>query len=700
MSPPASLLFLQLGLAQAGAGQPAPAVPVLDAVQVSASRVPEPASTVPASVSVRALPPTGPDGARINLSEALHGIPGLLARERQNLAQDLQISIRGFGARSTFGIRGLRLYLDGIPITLPDGQGQVSNIALGSVGRIEVLRGPYSVLYGNAAGGVIQAFTADGGASPGVRATIAGGSHDLQRMGTNLRGADGPFDYHVDLAHSDVDGFRRHSRARRDSLNIKLRYELDPSRQVSFLVNALDQPIAQDPLGLTRDQAREDPRQAIPAAFAFDTRKAVDHRQAGLLFEQQDARRGLRLLAYAGQRDVLQFLAVPVAAQANPLSGGGVVDLSSRFSGAEVRWTAHSSLADRPLDLVAGISFDQQDQHRLGHENFLGPQLGVIGRLRRDQEDRVSAFDQYAQLNWQASPRLGLRLGLRHSQVRFRSRDRYVVAGNPDDSGAVAFSALSPVASIGYTHGRSTYFYASYGAGFETPTFDELGYRPDGSAGLNFDLDEVNARSLELGVKGALAGHLRWQLAVFRADSDDELAVVANSGGRSSYANVGPARRQGLEMGMQWNAGGRWNHELAYTLLDARYRDSFLTCAGGPCSMPALPVAAGTRLPGVARSQVALASRWTGNGGWDAAVEAEALGPVSANTLGDQHASGYFLLDTAIGYSWQAGRRAFLRIDNLLDRSYVGSVIVNESNGRHFEPAPGRSLVLGLDWRW
>lgn len=701
MSLPASLLALALAQVDpASPATPAPTIPVLDTVQVSASRLPEPAATVPASVSVRTLPATGPDTARVNLSEALHGIPGLLARERQNLAQDLQISIRGFGARSTFGIRGLRLYLDGIPITLPDGQGQVSNIGLGSVGRIEVLRGPYSVLYGNAAGGVIQAFTADGADAPGIRATASAGSHDLRRLGANLRGVEGSLDYHVDLAHSELEGFRRHSRARRDSLNVKLRYDFDADRELTFLLNALDQPLAQDPLGLTRDQAREDPAQAIPAAFAFDTRKSVDHRQAGVLFEQEQSGHRFRVLAYAGQRDVLQFLAVPVAAQANPLSGGGVVDLSSRFSGAEVRWTRQAMIADRPLDLVAGIGFDQQDQHRLGHENFLGTRLGVIGRLRRDQMDRVSAFDQYAQLNWQANARVGLRLGLRHSEVRFRSNDRYVLAGNPDDSGAVAFSALSPVASIGYTHGESSFFYVSYGAGFETPTFDELGYRPDGSAGLNFELDEVNTRSFEVGAKGRLAGGWRWQLALFRADSDDELSVVANSGGRSSYANVGPARRQGLELGTQWQAGERWRHELAYTLLDARYRDSFLTCAGGPCATPSLFVAAGTRLPGVARSQLALASRWTGNGGWDAAVEAEALGPVSANTLGDQRAPGYFLMDASVGFSWQAGRRAFLRIDNLFDRRYIGSVIVNESNGRHFEPAPERGMVIGLDWRW
>lgn len=698
------LLCLHAALAQGTETAPvAPArkpVPTLEKVQVSASRMPEPASAVPASVSVRELSAPGPDGPRVNLSEALHGIPGLLARERQNLAQDLQLSIRGFGSRSTFGIRGLRLYLDGIPASLPDGQGQVSNIALGATGRIEVLRGPYSVLYGNAAGGVIQVFSADGADEPGLRSSAAAGSNGLRRLGLNLRGAQAPFDYHLDLARTEVDGYRRHSRARRESFNLKLRFEADPGRRLTLLANALEQPFAQDPLGLTREQARDDPRQAVPAALAFDTRKSVDHRQAGLLWEQEGVAQDLRLLAYGGRREVLQFLAVPVAAQANPLSGGGVVDLSSRFSGAEVRWTARGHFAGRPLDLVLGTSFDQQDQHRRGHENFIGPRLGVIGRLRRDQLDRVSALGQYAQLNWQASARLGLRLAMRHSLVRFDSNDRYIAAGNPDDSGRREFSALSPVASIEFRPDDRNYFYASYGAGFETPTFDELGYRPDGSAGLNFALEEVNTRSLEIGAKGRVGGDWRWQAALFRADSDDELAVTANSGGRASYANVGPARRQGLELAIQWDDGGRWRHELAYTYLDARYRKSFLTCAGGPCANPALFVPAGTPVPGTARSQLAIAARWTGGRGWDASVEAEAVGSVRANTAGDQRAPGYAVLDATLGRAWQAGRRAFLRVDNLLDRRYIGSVIVNESNGRHYEPAPGRSLVLGLDWRW
>lgn len=697
----ASLLCLQTATVPVSPQAAEPASPTtLDAVQVTATRLPEPVFVVPGSISVRAIGDAA-DRPGVNVSEILHGIPGILARERQNQAQDLQISIRGFGARSTFGIRGVRLYLDGIPATLPDGQGQVSNFNLMSAARIEVLRGPYSALYGNASGGVIQLFTADGADDPGLHVSTAAGSDGLLRGDIALRGVDGALDYHLSLGRSQTQGYREHSAAGRNLFNAKLAFAAPSGTRITVLANALDQPEAEDPLGLTLEQAQADPRQVVPAAFAFDTRKSVLQRQAGLVLEQPvGGAQSLRVLGYAGRRDVLQFLAVPVAAQANPLSGGGVVDLHSRYSGVDARWSLGAELAGRPLDLVAGLAFDQQDQHRRGRENFRGSELGVEGALRRDQDDRVSNSDRYVQASWQLSDAVGLRAGLRRSSVRFVSADHYVTPGNPDDSGRREFSATSPVLSLSYQPDESLFLYASSGRGFETPTFDELGYRPDGSAGLNFELDAVRTRSLEVGAKGRHGKFLQWQAALFRADSDEELAVVANSGGRSSYANVGPSRRQGVELAMQWMAGEHWRNEFAYTLLDARSREAFAVCAGGPCATPTIPVPAGTPLPGTARQVLAASSRWTSGNGWDAGIEVELVSSVAANSTGTLRAPGYAVLDLSTGYVWQPGRRAFLRLGNIFDRRYIGSVIVNEANWRGFEPAPGRNVLVGLDWRF
>ena len=682
--------------AAVAAQQGAPAT-TLEPVQVSASRDTRPVFTTPAAVDVRDVDAQARNRAGTSLSDALRGVPGLVARERQNLAQDVQLSIRGFGTRATFGIRGIRLLLDGMPLTMPDGQGQVSNLPLSALSRIEVLRGPAALLYGNAAGGVIQAFTASGRDDPGIDLQARLGSDSLARQSTTLRAAGDDLDALVGLSHLETDGFREHSRASRNLLHARFGLERGPWR-ASVLLNGMDQARAEDPLGLTAAQWEADPRQAPAAALAFDTRKSVAHRQAGLVLEPAAGSEPWRLMAYGGTREVVQFLSVPVASQASPTSGGGVVDLDSRFGGLDLRVAGSAELAGRSLRWVAGLAFDRQRQHQLGFENFRDGQLGVRGALRRDQVDRVDNRDAYLQADWAMARAWTLQAGVRRSEVRFRSEDAYVAAGNPDDSGARRFVATSPAVALGWQARDDLFVFATWGRGFETPTFDELGYRPDGSAGLNFALDASRNRGLEVGARGR-RGDWQWQLGAFDNRADAELVVVANSGGRSSYANAGAARRRGLELAAQWQPGPRWRHAATWTHLDARTLDPFLTCAGTPCPAPTLTVAAGTRLPGTPRDQAWLSSTYT-RAQWEASVELEAVGPVTANSSGTARAPGYALLNLALARDFGEGRRAFARIGNLFDRRHVGSVIVNEGNGRYYEPAPGRHLLVGLDWRW
>jgi iron complex outermembrane receptor protein len=688
-------------LAQASATA---APPTLETVQVTATRTTKPASTVPAAISVVDGDKLAGDTIGVNLSEKLVGVTGLLARERQNYAQDLQISIRGFGARSTFGIRGLRLYLDGMPATMPDGQGQVSNFNLASAGRIEVLRGPFSVLYGNASGGVIQMFTADGADDPGLRLDFAYGSDNTQRETAGIRGANGRLDYNLSLTHFDTDGYREHSSAERNSFNGKLKVDFAGKGMLTLIGNALDSPQALDPLGLTAAQFADDPRQAVAAATQFNTRKSVRHQQLGIVFEHDlGSSQSLRLLGYGGSRAISQFLAIPVGTQANPLHGGGVVDLDSEFSGVDARWTLHANLAARPLELVVGVNSDRQDQHRLGFNNFLGSALGVRGLLRRDQDDRVRNFDQYAQAYWSPTNSVTALIGLRHSTVRFDSKDNYITPSNPDDSGQREFSAISPVVGISLKPNAAWNLYASHGRGFETPTFDELGYRPDGSAGLNFDLQAMKTRSTEIGAKGRLARNTDIELALFRADTDNELAVATNAGGRSTFQNVGRARRQGIEFNLQTRFGEHWRASVAYTLIDATFLDAFLTCSSVPCPTPNSLVPAGSDIPGVPRASLHVAANWQRGDGWYAGIAGQYLDSVSVNNVGNARTHPYAVFDANAGYLFKGRRfsvKAYARIGNILDRRYAGSVIVNETSGRFYEPAPGRSFLLGMDWRW
>jgi len=351
---------------------------------------------------------------------------------------------------------------------------------------------------------------------------------------------------------------------------------------------------------------------------------------------------------------------------------------------------------------VIGVSVDRQDQQRRGFENFVGDQLGVRGRLRRDEDNRVRSESVYAQLAWQPSAAWYLHGGLRRTRVRFRSRDEYVTADNPDDSGAVEFAASTPVVGASVQLRPGLHLYASAGRGLETPTFDELGYRPDGSAGLNFALRPSRSHSQEFGLKLDRANGAHAELALFRADTRDELAVASNSGGRSTYHNVGRARREGLELSADEPVGEHVRVQAAYTWLHAWYRDDFLTCASCPCVAPTALAPAGTAIPGLPRSALTVSARVGEELGWYGRFTAQALSAVPVANIGGQRAAGFAVFGASLGYAFAQPRvdgRWFVALENAFDRHYAGSVIVNESNGRYFEPAAGRTWLLGLELR-
>ena len=694
-------LFAPCALA-APAGEPQLPAETLDRVVVTATRLETvSAFDTPASTSAVSL---GDGGARPQaaLSEVLDGIPGLLARERQNLAQDTQLSIRGFGARSTFGVRGLRLYADGVPATMPDGQGQVSHFNMLGADRVEVVRGPFSALHGNSSGGVIQLWSDIPEEGHEARAQASVGSHDSTVVGARLSGAGDLLGYSVSASVLDTQGYRDHSAARRESLNAKLR--LKPGAgTLDLLLNHFNAPDAKDPLGLTRAQAWQDPRQASPVAAQYDTRKSVRQDQLGAVYDWPFANGHMvRAMAYGGRRDVEQYLALPIAAQANPLNSGGVIDLDNDYGGADVRWSWTGDMAGRPFELSAGINADRQRQHRRGYENFVGTTLGVRGTLRRNERNQVANADQYAQAWWRLAPRWSLLVGARHSRVNFRSDDAYVTATNPDDSGRVVYERTTPVAGLVFSPTDTLRLYASVGRGFETPTFNEVGYRADGGAGLAFDLRPATSRNIELGLKWRSQQGARIEAALFRADTDDELAVARNVGGRSSFRNVGGARREGVEVQADLPLHDAWQLQFAYTWLDAAFRDSFPICTASGCTSPVVQVAAGTRIPGVARQQASARLRWQGEQ-WNASAQVIAVGDVTVNDTGSERAPGYGLLNLELVRDWTpgAGRlQGFARIDNALDRFHIGSVIVNEGNGRFYEPGADRTFTVGLRWLW
>ncbi len=638
------------------------------------------------------------DKLQVNLSESLVAVPGLQIQNRYNYAQDLQLSIRGFGARSTFGVRGVRIYVDGIPATLPDGQGQTSNIDIGSAERIDVLRGPFSALYGNSSGGVVQVFTERGEAPPKVEASFAAGSFGTRREGLKASGAKGNIDWVLDTNHFHTDGWRTHSAAERDIVNGKLGVQVDEDTRATVILNSV-RVHAQDPLGLTQAQLGLDPRSA-PLAVQYDTRKTVDQRQLGLLLEHRvNADNDLRLMVYGGTRDTTQFQSIPPSAQASALQSGGVIGLSRSYGGADLRWTSRTRLADRPFEWTAGVSYDLLREHRTGYENYTGtvarPVLGVQGRLRRDENNEASNGDPYLQANWHVAERWTLEAGLRYSTVRFRSTDHYIAGANGDDSGSARYRQALPVAAVRYAATPNLNLYATAGRGFETPTLNEISYRPGGLPGLNFAVQPSVNDSVEVGAKARMADGLL-TAALFQTRTSDEIVTNTNVGGRSTFQNAGRTRREGAELGWFRETEGHWRTQVAATWLTARYSDGF--CSPSPCGA-ANAVAAGNRIPGIAQRSVFVAYGYAPAEGWHAGAEARGISRIQANDANTASAPGYVVAAVHAGYNRRFGPwnlNVFARVDNLFDRRTVGSVIVNEGNRRYFEPAPGRNWVAGV----
>jgi len=635
---------------------------------------------------------------QVNLSESLASVPGASVQNRQNYAQDLQLSVRGFGARSSFGVRGVRLYADGIPGTMPDGQGQFSQFDLGSADHIEVLRGPFSALYGNSSGGVITLFSEDPPPGLAVKGQVAAGSFGMRREALKIGDGRADSSFLVDAAHFETQGYREHSAAERNNLNARWRIGLSDVSTLTLTANAVQTPLVQDPLGLTQAQLAL-PTQAGTGADTFNTRKSLQQQQIGLSYERQP-QRGLELVAqvYAGHRATLQFQAIPVASQNPPTHPGGVIDLGRDFWGADVRVSAAPDLAGKPLRLTAGIAYDKLAEDRRGYLNYVGTTLGVVGTLRRALNNDVFDVDQYAQAQWEPSAQWLLLAGLRHSVVAVSSVDKLALPGTSANSG-VRYQATNPVAGLTYRATRMLSVYGAYGRGFETPTLNDIAYRSvDGSVpGLNLALQPARSDNYELGLK-TLSGTTRYNLSAFHIDTRNELAVLQNSRGRSVFQNIKATTRSGVELGATQPLGSSLKAQLAYTWLRAVVADAYLTCTVVPCLQPTTPVASGSRLPAVPLQSLYAALSWQPvHTGLTLTAELIGRAQIYGNDTNSAAASGYWLGNLSVGLTQQRQRwqfSEFARIDNVADRRYVGSVIVNESNSRYFEPEPGRAFYL------
>lgn len=639
---------------------------------------------------------------QINLSEGLARVPGLVIRNRENYAQDLQVSIRGYGARSTFGVRGVRLFVDGIPASAPDGSGQAANFPLGSADRIEVVRGPFSALYGASSGGAILLYTEDGSRPGEIRAGVAAGANGLWRFSTQATGQTGTaeapgWSYTLDVGKFATDGARPQSAAHRSTANAKLSRAHDGGR--TTLVFNRQSAFALDPQGLSRTQFDANPEQTAPQPILFNTRKSVSQTQAGLAWDQALGNgHKVELMGYAGQRRVIQFQSIPPGNQnpvTSPGNSGGVIDLDRDYWGFNARWRLQREWNGGQLDLSAGLAGDRQTDLRRGYQNFTGAAatptaLGVLGALRRDETNRATTLDPYVRASWQKED-WTLEGGLRRVNARYVSTDTFL--SNGDQSGGVKFDGYLPVVGVRWQLAPQLQAFASVGRGLETPTLNEAAYRSDGGAGLNTALNASRSTSAEVGLRGRNAAGL-WNATLFDIRTRDEIVSAGTIDGRATFANGGSTKRQGLELSAEYGMGSV-TLSSAYTYLRARY-------GSGTASIPA-----GNRMPGLPEHQLFAQLAWapalvSGIGGVFT-LEARHTGSVFANDANNRVtalAEKHTLLGVGARFEQTTGAwtwREFVRIDNLTDKKHVGSVIVNDGNNRFFEPGLGRSLSAGVE---
>ena len=674
---PSSLLLASVVLASPVWAQvPSSGEAVLPTVEVSAPRLARELYATPAAVSTLAHEDLAQGRQRVRLDEALNRVPGVFLQNRDNFAQGQRIAIRGFGARAPFGVRGITVMVDGIPYTLPDGQAQLDAIDLDSAERIEVIRGPSSVLYGNAAGGVIDVTTADGRDSPGTRLRMGAGSDGYQKVALQNGGVQGDWSHHVSLTALSIDGYREQSSTEKYLLNAKLRRELGSERAVTAIINLLENPRSEDPGALNAREVAAGRDQAAPNSLALDAGQNVDQQLLGLQYEDLAAGDGeLYLKGFIAQRDFEQQL---------PFVGSSRLGYQRDYMGASAEYHHEVALGSLPLSYIVGVDVARQEDERF--RNDVDAQ-GAVGESLADETQTATSAGVFAQGDLALSEQLSLSLGARFDRVALDVDDRFLDDG--DQSGKRTFNEWSGSAGLSYRYRPQHQAYINTGTAFETPTFSEFA-NPAGG-GFNPAVEPQKAWNREIGLRGYIEPlAMDYDLALFSVRVRDEL-VPYDEGGRTFYQNAGDTNRDGLELALGWQLSDQWRLDSALTL--ARYEfDKFAT----PSER-----FDGNRIPGLPEQTWVTQLTWENIDQRFATLETEYIGDLVADNANATEVDSYWLLNLRVGDGWQLSEdtrlSAYLGLRNLLDEKHYANVRINGTFGRFYEPAPGRSVYGGVE---
>ena len=645
----------------------------LDEIVVSAMRMHSSLADVGRSISVIEMEGIQNATQLIALDEVLSAVPGLYMQNRYNFSQDLRVALRGFGVRSNFGIRGIKIIVDDIPETVPDGQAQVDSIDLGSAERIEVLRGPASSLYGNASGGVISVTSQLGGTEPFVEGKLAVGELGYEKYQLKAGGQVNRIDYLVNASYQEFEGYREHSASSGTMLNSKTRFNFAQTDSLTIALNLINQPDEQDPGGIDASQVAADRRSARAQNVSFDAGEELSQQKLGLVYRSDRFGGDLLLRNHYVWRDFANRL---------PFTGGGAVDLDRFFYGVGAQYTL-TGLGSDKFDLTFGFDIDRQDDDRLRFDN----NQGVLGALVFDQREQVDSNGVYAQGTYALNDAWSLNAGIRYDDLQYTVTDRFLADG--DDSGRRDFSEVSPSVSVSYRTGSNTFF-ASYSSAFETPTTTELA-NPDGSGGFNQSINPQQADNFEFGLRGA-AQSLSYEFAIFQIDLENELVPfeLAAFPGRTFYSNAGSSSRTGVEMAMTWTLGGGFSADVSYTWSEFEF-DNFIDNDGNDFS--------GNRLPGLPEHFGYFGFRYESDRGLSATIESVFSGKLFANTANTVSVPGYAVTNFRMSHEFSRGSwtlRPYLGINNIFDEEYNTNIRINAFGSRYFEPAPTRNIYAGI----
>lgn len=687
----ACLLFLTTPLVLSAQVDSGRVVPTIEPVRVQIARDGDrTVLDLPFAISRVSPDSLRPQLRRTGVGDLLFAIPGVQVQPRNNPTQDARIAVRGFGARSAFGVRGVKVLRDGIPMTLPDGQTPMDWLDLETVGSVEAIRGTAAALYGNAAGGVLDFRTRDAAPVPWsahARVWDGGGARRAQFLmsGTQAPELGHTSTWLASVTHTRTDGPRTYARQEATSGFVRAEGTVSKTR-LRLLVSGFDMPLAENPGALTAAELARDVRLPDSLNITRGANKTVRHAQVGIVAEQGTSDDGLAMAAWYGARDL-----------DNPLPFA-VVAVDRRNMGLWVRGTSSMQWRGFTGRASAGVDIQSVGDDRKNFENCVGQVASTRcpdgaaerGALRLDQREVVQSEGAFVRYELGVPRLLEVSAALRFDQIRFRLTDRFVTGTDRDDSGEEGQTAVNPMLGITWRARPSVSLYATLSSAFETPTVTELTTQADGTAGLNAALAPQRTRTVETGARGLIGTRTWLELAVFEARTRDELIPfdVPGAPGRRAFRNAGRTQRRGLEASAR-TLIGRGDVGVSYTA--SRFRFAEYEVSGVRYD--------GNQVPGIPSHQL---QAWSTvrTGRWFATADLALASSVTVNDAGTERADGWTSVGVRVGAdppaagAWSIA--PVIGVDNLFDRRFASAVLVNATRGRFYEPAPPRTIFAGV----